>query len=139
MRFNDASRTIVAQLPPLSYAEVRAVLEARVKEMGADGETPLDQRLADALVSAVTRGPGVRARPGCPWWWPTCPSRCGETPSLTLPGELERGGLISADVVRRLLCDATWWSPSTTPRATPCTKDGPGASERRPAPRGLPP
>jgi uncharacterized membrane protein YgcG len=28
-------------------------------------------------------------------------------PESTLPGELERGGLISAEVVRRLVCDAT--------------------------------
>ncbi len=41
LRFNDTLRTIVAQLPPVSYAAVRSVLEARVKKMGSDGETPL--------------------------------------------------------------------------------------------------
>ncbi len=51
LRFNDGPRTIVAQLPPVSYAAVRSVLEARVKKMGSDGETRLDQRLADAFVS----------------------------------------------------------------------------------------
>ncbi len=54
MRFNDGPRTIVAQLPPVSYAAVRSVLEARVKAMGSDGETRLDQRLADAFVSLTT-------------------------------------------------------------------------------------
>ena len=76
MRFNDARRTMVAQLPPLSYAQVRAVLEARVKAMGSDGETPLDQRLADALVSLLTQSGAAGIGPG-PWWWPTCPSRSG--------------------------------------------------------------
>src|SRR5580704_17368184 len=58
LRFNDALRTIVAQLPPLAFAQVRSVLEKRAKKLASDGETPFDQRLADALVSLLTRGDG---------------------------------------------------------------------------------
>jgi hypothetical protein len=93
-------------LPPLSYAEVRAVLEARVKALGADAETPLDQRLADALVSALTRGGGAGSA-RVPLVVAHVPFEVWRDPESTLPGELERAGLISADVVRRMLCDAT--------------------------------
>ena len=101
-RFNDGPRTIVAQLPPVSYAAVRSVLEARVKAMGSDGETRLDQRLADAFVSLTSRGPGIL-------WAPLVvahvPFEVLGDPESELPGELERAGLISADVARRLACD----------------------------------
>ena len=46
-------RTVTAQLPPTSYAEVKACLEARAKRLPSDGETPLDQRLADAFMELV--------------------------------------------------------------------------------------
>ena len=49
VRFNDACRTMTAQLPAESYAEVRAGLEARARQFPSDGETRYDQRLADAL------------------------------------------------------------------------------------------
>jgi uncharacterized protein DUF222 len=105
LRFNDAHRTIVAQLPPVPYAEVRAALEARVKGMGSDGETPLDQRLADALVSLLRSGGGASSS-RVPFVVAHVPFEAWHDPDSELPGELERGGLISADVVRRLLCDA---------------------------------
>ena len=74
VRFNDALRTVVAQLPALPYAQVRAVLEARAKKVGSEGETPYDQRLADALVSLCAGKARVRLLAPL-WWWPTCPSR----------------------------------------------------------------
>jgi hypothetical protein len=106
LRFNDSLRTIVAQLPPVSYGAVRAVLEERVKKMGSDGETPLDQRLADALVSSVTRSGGSGSA-RLPLVVAHVPFELWQDPDSALPGELERAGLISADVARRLLCDAT--------------------------------
>ena len=106
LRFNDSLRTIVAQLPPVSYGAVRAVLEERVKKIGSDGETPLDQRLADALVSSVTRSGGSGSA-RLPLVVAHVPFELWQDPDSALPGELERGGLISADVARRLLCDAT--------------------------------
>ncbi len=60
VRFNDACRTVSAQLPAESYAEVRAGLEARARDLPNDGETSWDQRLADAFVSFVC-GSGGRA------------------------------------------------------------------------------
>ena len=104
LRFNEAVRTIVAQLPPVAYAQVRAVLEKRAKQIGSDGETPFDQRLADALVS-LTRGEGGTS--GAPVVVAHVPFEVWADPESELVGELERGGLISADVARRLLCDST--------------------------------
>ena len=80
LRFNDALRTIVAQLPPASYAQVRSVLEKRAKKIGSDGETPFDQRLADALVS-LCAAMVLGALRVLLWWWPTCPTRSWPIPS----------------------------------------------------------
>ena len=77
VRFNDLVRTVTAQLPPASYAEVRACLEARAKRVASDGETPFDQRLADAFVELIRgtgRRPGHRVR-RTTRWWPTSPSK----------------------------------------------------------------
>lgn len=107
VRFNDALRTIVAQLPPVSYTAVRSVLEARAEQLGSDGETSLDQRLADALVSLLVgsdRGGGASG--AAPLVVAHVPFEAWSDPESLLPGELERGGLISADVVERLLCEA---------------------------------
>ena len=60
VRFNDACRTMTAQLPAESYAEVRAGLEAQARRFPSDGETRFDQRLADALVSRRPRPTGQR-------------------------------------------------------------------------------
>ncbi|HUI03591.1 MAG TPA: DUF222 domain-containing protein [Acidimicrobiales bacterium] len=105
VRFNDSFRTVTAQLPPESYAEVRATLEARARRIPSDGETRWDQRLCDGLL-AMVRG-----------------SRAGSTGSYAvvahvpldglldesseLAGELERGELISGETVRRIACDST--------------------------------
>ena len=67
LRFNETSRTLTAQLPAESFAEVRACLESRAKALDSDGETPWDQRLADALMTLVrddgsSNGPGRSAR-----------------------------------------------------------------------------
>ena len=63
VRFNEAARTMVAQLPPELFSEVRAGLEARAARLGQDTETPvpLDERLADALVEALRSGGGTHA------------------------------------------------------------------------------
>jgi hypothetical protein len=112
LRFNDAARTITAQLPEASYAEVRAGLEMRAKQTPSDGETRWDQRLADSLVSLVrTRRSTTTADE------PSTPSPyivVAHVPLATLidedaelGGELEHRGLIDAAVARRLACDAT--------------------------------
>ena len=124
VRFNDAARTMTAQLPEAAYAEVRAGLEASARGIASDGETRWDQRVADALVSLVRSG-GRRARRTAPRKSvdeETSPSEAAPSPylvvahvplaSLTdedgvLCGELEHRGLIDAEVARRLACDAT--------------------------------
>jgi hypothetical protein len=75
--------------------------------MGSDGETPLDQRLADAFVSLLTaEGPsGSAGSARVPLVVAHVPFEVLGDPESELPGALERGGLISAAVVRRLVCD----------------------------------
>jgi hypothetical protein len=124
VRFNDAARTMTAQLPEASYAEVRAGLEASARGIASDGETRWDQRVADALVSLVRSG-GRRVRRPAPRKSvdeQASPPEAAPSPylvvahvplaSLTdedgvLCGELEHRGLIDAEVARRLACDAT--------------------------------
>ena len=92
----------MAQLPPASYAQVRSVLEKRAKKIGSDAETPFDQRLADALVSLTRDGSGGSSSPLVV---AHVPYEVVADPESELVGELERAGLISADVARRLVCD----------------------------------
>src|ERR1700722_11151819 len=58
LRFNDARRAITAQLPEDAYAEVRTVITERARMFPSDGETPFDQRRADALVDLCRGGRG---------------------------------------------------------------------------------
>ena len=116
LRFNDGHRTLTAQLEPDAYAEVKATLEALAKEVPSDGETPWDQRLCDgflALIRARASGAGSNA------------AASGASPFLvvahvpmsslveasgqatSLAGELDHVGLIDAETVRRIACDAT--------------------------------
>ena len=108
LRFNDLVRTVTAQLPPTSYAEVKACLEARAKRLPSDGETPLDQRLADAFMELI-RTSGRRSATGSTGYTVVAhvPLDVLADPDATLCGELDGVGLISADTVRELLCDAT--------------------------------
>ncbi len=108
MRFNDLCRTVTAQLPPTSYAEVRACLEARAKRVASDGETPFDQRLADAFVELI-RNTGRRPAKGSADYTMLAhvPLEVLTDPASTLCGELDHAGLISAPTIRELLCDAT--------------------------------
>jgi hypothetical protein len=107
LRFNEAFRTVTAQLPAETFAEVRGTLEAQARDVPSDGETPWDQRLCDAFVGIIRSSRSPRhSAPGF--------TVVAHAPLATLldedselPGELERDGLISADTVRRLACDAT--------------------------------
>jgi hypothetical protein len=106
LRCDDTGRRVSAQLGAAGYAEVKAALMARADEIPSDGETPLDARLADALVSLVhTQGNGsassgftVVAH---------VPLEVLRDDDSTLFGELDTAGLVDAEVVRRLACDAT--------------------------------
>lgn len=108
LRFNDACRTVTAQLPAETYAEVRSGLEMRAKQIPSDGETRWDQRLADALVSLVrTRRSDEPSAPSPYVVVAHVPLATLTDEDSELAGELEHQGLIDAVVARRLACDAT--------------------------------
>ncbi len=96
------------QLPPESFAETRACLEARARTVPSDGETPWDQRLCDAFVEhhpLVRTGAGEPAparrpaRTSSSSTFPSAPWSMSRESALA--GELERDGLISTETVRR--------------------------------------
>jgi hypothetical protein len=131
LRFNDALRTLSAQLEADTYAEVRAGLEARAKALAegehlgpdaSDAPVRLDQRLADALVATVRAG-GTSSGPGRaggsevrPGLAPSAPSpylvvahvplATLADPACELAGELEHHSLVGAGTIARLACDA---------------------------------
>ncbi len=115
VRFNDQFRTVTAQLPAESYAEAKACLEARAKEVPSEGETPWDHRLCDAYMDVIrTSGGGVSGpRPRANPYFVVVhvplgalvEGAAGETTELA--GELERDGLISTEVVHKIACGAT--------------------------------
>ena len=110
VRFNDRHRTVTAQLPADSYAEVRSCLESRARKIPSDGETPWDQRVCDALLETV-RSSGGRSVSASPYLvvahvpLDALIDESGETSDLA--GELETDDLISCETVRRIACDAT--------------------------------
>jgi hypothetical protein len=114
LRFNDTYRTLTAQLAAESYAETKASLEARAKEVPTDGQTPWDQRLCDGFLGLIRSSvPGAtgKASTASPYVvvahvpLAALVEDAGETSNLA--GELEYGGLIDAETVQRIACDAT--------------------------------
>jgi hypothetical protein len=117
LRCNDTFRTISAQLPEESYVAVRTRLETRARAYPSDGEIGWDQRLADAFVEILVApeppgGTGGNREKGPASRSPYVvvahtPLRTLLDEESTLCAELEGGGLISAETLRRLACDAT--------------------------------
>jgi hypothetical protein len=114
LRFNEQFRTVSVQVPPESFAQTRACLEARARQIPSDGETPWDQRLCDAfmeLIRSAHPGASGRASASSPYVVVVhvpllaLVDESGEESALV--GDLERDGLISAEVVRQIACDAT--------------------------------
>ena len=110
LRFNEAFRTMTVQLPPESFAETRAFLEARAQKVPSDGETPWDQRLCDAFLELIRSAqPGGRATTTSPYFVVVhVPLGALLDEESTLAGDLERDGLISTEVVAQMACDATF-------------------------------
>jgi hypothetical protein len=114
VRFNDGHRTVTAQLEPDAYAEVKTTLEALAKEVPSDGETPWDQRLCDGFFALIrsrasgSNGAGSGASPFFVVAHVPMSSLVEESGQATsLAGELDHVGLIDAQTVRRIACDAT--------------------------------
>ncbi len=111
LRFSDSFRTVTAQLPAESYAEVRACLEGSARELPSDGETSWDRRLCDAFLMTIRRSTRATTPAGGPYFVvahvPLASLRDDDGEPSELVGELERDGLIDGETVRRLACDAT--------------------------------
>jgi hypothetical protein len=110
LRCNDEVRTMTVQLPPESFAEAKRRLESMAKEVpSGDGETSWDQRMADAFMGLIRGGGG--GREASPYFVvvhvpaAALVDEAGEASELA--GDLERGGLLSVETVRRVVCDAT--------------------------------
>jgi hypothetical protein len=110
-RFNDGFRTMTAQLPADSYAEVRTTLEALARDVPTDGGTPWDQRVCDgftALVRSSNSGASGAGSPSFVVVHVPLDALVDDTIEPTeLAGELERDGLIDCETVQRMACDAT--------------------------------
>ncbi len=114
LRFNDTFRTMTLQLPAPEYAETKAVLEAQAKKVPSDGETPWDERLADAhfeLIRSSAPGASGRASTVNPTLVvlhvPLDALVDDEVEDTELAGELEHNGLVDVATVHKLSCDAT--------------------------------
>jgi hypothetical protein len=129
LRCNDSLRTITAQLTPENYAEVKTLLVNTAKRIECDRDVRWDQRLHDALLILLRRatgggrgsrdgdgdgdGYGDQVAHGSPNHFfvvvhvpfSSLVSESGDPSDLA--GELETGGYLRGDVVRRLACDAT--------------------------------
>jgi hypothetical protein len=115
LRCNDDVRTLTVQLPPESYAEARSRLESMAKEIPAgDGETPWDQRMADAFMGLIRNGGRAgseNATDRSPYFVvvhaPIAALLDESGEASELAGDLERGGFLSVEAVQRVACDAT--------------------------------
>ena len=107
LRFNDGFQTVTAQLPAESYAEVRTALETEAKQIPSDGETPWDQRLCDAFLGLVRSATKPLSADSRYTVVIHAPLEALLDEESELPGELERTGMVSADTLRRVACDAT--------------------------------
>ena len=114
-RFNETCHTLSVQFPAEAFAEVRAAVEAQAKALPSDGETRWDHRQYDAflgLFRAGASGRSPRAEPWNPYFavfhapLSALIDESGDPSELV--GDLERGGLLTLETVRRLACDATF-------------------------------
>ena len=147
LRFNDAYRTISAQLPADSYAETKAHIDAQLEQIPSEGATPLDQRRCDVLLGLLRSA--VPGSTGSPTATTTASpyvvvahvplaalvEDSGEESALA--GELEHGGLIDIETMQRIACDATVVvALDDDARAHHVRGPGPEVRHRYPAPRG---
>ena len=112
LRCNEAVRTMTVQLPPESFAEARSRIESMAKEIpSTDGELSWDQRMADAFMGLVRCGQDASGESpvNSPYFvvvhvpMAALIEESGEGSDLA--GDLERGGLLNVEAVRRVACD----------------------------------
>lgn len=104
-RFNAKSRTMTAQLPSEDFLRLRKAIEDEAKRIESDGETPFDQRCADALLRLVNTAHGGSKSNA------NDPLVVVHVDLALLRGgfgraELEGLGLISKAAAERLACEA---------------------------------
>ena len=114
VRFNTRTGTMTARLPADDFATVQAVVEARAKKIPSDGTTPWDERQGDALMDimagATSGGRPLGGTKGVYLVVAHVPLEAlidQDGAESDLFGELDRGGLISARVIRRLACEGS--------------------------------
>ncbi len=114
-RFNEACHTMSVQFPAEEFAEVRAAVETHAKALPSDGETRWDHRQYDAFLGLFRVGASGRSGGGSgrsPYFavlhapLAALVDESGDPSELV--GDLERGGLLSLETVRRLICDCTF-------------------------------
>jgi hypothetical protein len=107
LRFNDARGTISALLPGDLYAIAKSALTRAAKARPHDGETPWEHRLCDTFIDwcrgATSVGGTGRTRGGyfvvAHTDWTLLRGGSGSA-------EIEGLGLLSAEAIRRITCDA---------------------------------
>ena len=112
VRFNARTGTMTARLPAVDFSTVQALVEAKAKKIPSDGTTPWDERqggaFMDIMAGATSGGRPLGGTKGAYLVVAHVPLEAlidqGGAES-ELFGELERGGLISAEVARRLACE----------------------------------
>ncbi len=106
LKLNDTTCTMTARLPKEAYAEVRGRLEGIAKALGNEGGIPYDERLGQALVLLCRGAAGANGDPA-PYLVVAHVALSTLLDEASRVGaELERDGLISSAVVRRLVCEA---------------------------------
>jgi hypothetical protein len=135
LRCNDSLRTITAQFTAENYSEVKTQLVNTAKRIECARDTRWDQRLHDALLILMRRAAGgggrgdgdpdadavadadadgmqAAHRSPNPFFVvvhvPLSSLISGSGDLSDLAGELEHGGYLRCDVIRRLACDATF-------------------------------
>ena len=151
LRFNDTFRTVTAQLPAESYAEAKACLEARARqipsegEVSSEGQTPTegqrrwDQRLCDAFSDLMGSSGGAASASSFFVVAHVALEALVEEPGAAteLAGELEHDGLIDTETVKRFACDATVAVAARRRRRSHHVRGpGPALPDRGPTPRG---
>jgi hypothetical protein len=104
-RFNAKSRTMTAQFPSEAFVRLRNAIEGEAKRIESDGETPWDQRCADALIRLIDAPHGGSKSSA------SDPLVVVHVDLALLRGgfgraELEGLGLISQAAAERLACEA---------------------------------